>query len=314
MGFLDVLIGGAKALLRAVAVTVRDVVVETVKALEGTVTGRAASTLLDSWVQTKSKARSRAADLAAEEAEFAERMAKDGKLRPSDWDRKREIDEERMRLREAHAQADAARLKEDIEHAGDEARVAAVDADEVVSTIGLLSHKTCRCGGRMAVNTKHRSVNGGGPRMEFEWACPECRKREKFDPVAEAASVVRAPDLDLDLPARERHRLWNEPKTLAEANTRLASHLGATDSEVLCPDHLMPMRLFPSAAVSRGLLLDSYGYACTCTTVDGRLCQQKVPIERMAQASAALRRLEGVGMIRELPKSEARIYTNGPKP
>lgn len=75
-------------------------------------------------------------------------------------------------------------------------------------------------------------MNGGAYRTEYEWTCPACQKREKFDPLKEAASLVRRPDADLDLSTETRHRLWNEPKTLAETNARLSSHLGESDKDV----------------------------------------------------------------------------------
>ena len=311
MGFLDALLGGAKALVRMVTTAISEVVIQTVKGLEGTQTGKALATVFESWAHSKASAHKQAADLAAEEAEIAQRMARDGKLRPADWERKQEIDKERDTLREAHANADAARMREDITAAGDEAKVVAANADEITSAIGLLAHKVCGCGGRMAVVTQHRSVSGGPPHTEFEWACPVCRKREKFDPIKAAASVVRTPDLELDLPVNERHRLWNEPETLAETNARLSSHLGESDSEVLCPDHLTPMKLFPSLTASKGRVLDSYAYACTGMTIDGRRCLHRVPLDRMAQASAALRRLEGVGILKAPPKKRGSIYTGG---
>lgn len=306
MGLLDTLFGAAKVLIRTALSTVKDVVVETVRALEGTATGKVLIKAAESWATTKSKAYRSAASFAEEEAELGKKMARDGKLPPSDWDRKREIDEARMQLREKHAQADAGRLKEDL--AGKDTRVVAAEADEFIGAIGLLTHKECGCGGTMAVTTSHRSTNGGAYQTEFTWACPVCRKRERFDPVKESAALVRTADPDLDIPERERHKLWNEPKTLAETNARLSSHLGEADKEVLCPNHLVPMKLFPSFAASRGLVLDSYTYACICTTIDGRRCMQKVPLDRMAQASAALRRLEGVGITTNRPAGHRSIY------
>ena len=115
-------------------------------------------------------------------------------------------------------------------------------------------------------------------RTDYEWTCPACQKREKFDPLKEAASLVRRPDADLDLSTETRHRLWNEPKTLAETNARLSSHLGESDKDVLCPNHLIPMKLFPSLTASKGLVLDSYAYACVGMNIDGHRCPHKVPL------------------------------------
>jgi len=309
MELLNALLGGAKALIRSTTKAFVAVIGETLREVENTRTERALSTVFESWVQTKVSTLNRAADLAAEEAELAQRMAKDGKLRPQDWDRVREMGKERDDFRKAHADADALRMQEDIEVAGDAAKVVAVDADELASTVGLLVHKVCSCGGRMAVTTRYRSVNGGAHRVEFEWACPTCKRREKFDPEAEAATIVRTPDTDLDLPTHERHRLWNEPKTLAETNIRLSRHLGEPDKDVLCPDHLTPMKLFPNLATGAGAVLGSYAYACAGVTLDGHMCKRKVPLDRMAQASAALRRLEGSGILKNRPTTRRSVYT-----
>ena len=119
---------------------------------------------------------------------------------------------------------------------------------------------------------------------------------------------MRRPDADLDLSTETRHRLWNEPKTLAETNARLSSHLGESDKDVLCPNHLIPMKLFPSLTASKGLVLDSYAYACVGMNIDGHRCPHKVPLDRMAMASAALRRLEGVGILQNQPATRKSIY------
>ena len=306
MGILGMLMGGFKALVKTTLTAVKDIVVATVRELEDTITGRAAATAFETWVQKKSKAHSHAADLAEEEAELAQKKAKDGKLSPSDLDRLNEIGKEKDDIREAHAQADAARMKEDLQD--ENAKVVKVEDDELLSGVGLLTHKICQCGGRMAVTSKHRSVNGGAYRTEYEWTCPACQKREKFDPLKKAASLVRRPDADLDLSTETRHRLWNEPKTLAETNARLSSHLGESDKDVLCPNHLIPMKLFPSLTASKGLVLDSYAYACVGMNIDGHRCPHKVPLDRMAMASAALRRLEGVGILQNQPATRKSIY------
>ncbi|MCE1250692.1 MAG: hypothetical protein LWW82_08175 [Comamonadaceae bacterium] len=291
---LEALFGAAKALIKAALGAAKEVVVETVKALEGTTTGKVLSHAVESWVRTKTQAAAQAQDLAAEEAEIGAKMARDGKLSPAEWGRVDEINEHRSQLRKQYAQADAAKLREALDHAG--AVHAPVSADEIISTVGLLPHKTCQCGAMMAVSTTHTQQYGQW-KNKFAWRCAVCGAREYFDPVKEAATIVRAPDADLDMPEAKRHEIWHAPATLADANARLRSHMGEADNEVLCPQHLLPMKIFPSLAANRGLVLDSYAYACVGMNPDGRGCTHRIPIDRLAITSAVLQRLEGRGLV-----------------
>jgi hypothetical protein len=50
---------------------------------------------------------------------------------------------------------------------------------------------------------------------------------------------------------------------------------------------------------AQGRLLDSYEYVCTQVHADGRACMQAVPIETFPQVAAALKRLEGRGILAE---------------
>ena len=56
MGILGMLMGGFKALVKTTLTAVKDIVVATVRELEDTITGRAAATAFETWVQKKSKA------------------------------------------------------------------------------------------------------------------------------------------------------------------------------------------------------------------------------------------------------------------
>ena len=306
MGFFESLFGAAKVLIRGVLPAIRDVVVELATAFGGPSTGKVVKKAIESWTQTKAKAYNRAEELAEEEAELAQKMARDGRLTEADWERKHGINAQRDALDAQHAKADAERLAEDLDTPG--AVAVNADADEISSTIGLIPHRRCDCGKSMRLRTSS-TTRYGEEYTKFWWSCPSCGASEKFDPLKEAGAFARAADSDLDVPVNTRHRIWNEPKTLAETNIRIRKHIGRPDPDVLCPDHRVPMRL--AQLPGRGRVLDGYAYCCPGVTIDGHGCMHVVSLGHMAQASAALRRYEGVGIIKNRPAEKIGIYTGG---
>jgi hypothetical protein len=105
------------------------------------------------------------------------------------------------------------------------------------------------------------------------------------------------PDPDLDTPKVQRRAAWEEPRTIAETHGRIRQHLGDEDNQVICPQHLLPMKLLPKRAQG-GRILDSYEYVCPGVTSDGKACEQKIELQTMPQVAATLRRTEGKGIIR----------------
>jgi hypothetical protein len=81
-----------------------------------------------------------------------------------------------------------------------------------------------------------------------------------------------------------------------KAHQRIRSTLGDDDKGVVCPHHMLPMKLLPKASPGR-LMLDSYEYICPGVGDDGRACDYKIPMETYVQAAEALRRRDGVGII-----------------
>ena len=103
-------------------------------------------------------------------------------------------------------------------------------------------------------------------------------------------------DPDLDGPPAVRRQRWEEEKTLVRTHERLRKHLDDDDEEMLCPRHVLPMKLMQKRR-GGGKLLDSYEYVCLGVTSDGRACDQTVPVQTFPQVSATLRRSEGRGII-----------------
>ena len=83
---------------------------------------------------------------------------------------------------------------------------------------------------------------------------------------------------------------------LNKAHGRLRASLDEEDEEIVCPAHMLPMKLMPKPSAG-GRMLDSYEYICLGITPDGRACGHKVPVKSFPQVSAALRRREGRGII-----------------
>lgn len=244
----------------------------------------------------------RARDLAEEETELAERAQRDRKQRSQDVDRRREIELERERLRKEFEAAKAREAAEKLKQNEKELVAVAPSLDETSADVGLLTlAKECpACGEPMRMRQSGYQLGKG--RRSFWWQCTAVRAQPcrsvPFDPQAENVTVLRMEDADLDGPSDARRRIWEEPKTLAETHTRLRKHLGEEDPEIPCPQHLLPMRLLQRRNAG-GRLLDSYDYVCAQVYADGRACTQSVPVETFPQVAAALRRLEGRGIILE---------------
>ena len=72
---------------------------------------------------------------------------------------------------------------------------------------------------------------------------------------------MRKPDQNLDLGLSERRQIWQRKDVLVETAKRIRQGLDYVDKEVVCPTHLLPMKLLPKAR-DDGLLLSSYEYVC----------------------------------------------------
>lgn len=253
----------------------------------------------ESNVGTRSakNAYSQAEELAEEERYLAEKVKCDGRWSSADLDRTKEIFAERQKLREELDEVLAKSAAEEIAAAN-----GLVDkplsSHEMAGLVGLLSTKACVCGGAMHLQIGRYSVSAGG--QSFYWACTAARKtpcaRVYLTPKElQQQTTVRAPNIDLDLPDRERQDAMRTGNLLAETHGRLRSHLDDVDKAIFCPDHILPMRLLQRSG-SKGLMLDSYHYVCRGVHTDGRACDYTVPVVSTGQVSAILQRTEGRGI------------------
>jgi hypothetical protein len=296
MNLLDALFAGAKALLSEVTTIGRSVVREVLKEIDQSAFGRAATRLVEGVIDRYFK---QARDLADEEQELAEKAQRDGHRTDADTNRLLEIEAERARLRAELQRSNAERAAQEFRARSHETVVAAIDDDELSSNIGILAAKQCpSCGGTMRI--RQGAVVNKTRLRKFFWQCTEpnqlsCRTIT-LNPERAQASVVRPADPDLDTPKSERRAAWNRPEVIAKTHGRVRQHLGDEDKQLVCPLHLLPMKLLEKRHRG-GLVLDSYEYVCLGVSPDGRACEHNVELQTMPQVASMLRRTEGDGII-----------------
>jgi hypothetical protein len=295
LNFLEALFSGAKAFVKELVNVARTVVREVLKEVDQSAFGRAATRLVEGIADRYFK---EAHSLSEEERELAEKARRDGRRTEADAERLREIAAERERVRAEMERMNAQRSAQELRDHADETLVARLDDDELSSSVGILAAKVCpSCKGMMRI--RQGGINLGIRR--FYWQCtepniPACPSI-KLDPTKGTAGVVRTADPDLDTPREVRHAAWNRPDLIAETHGRVRQHLGDEDKQVVCPRHLLPMKLLPKRNQG-GRVLDSYEYVCLGVTSEGRACDHKIHLETMPQVAAMLRRTEGEGIIR----------------
>jgi hypothetical protein len=295
LNFLEALFTGAKAMVKHIVGAVRSVVRGVLNEVGPPAQDRPAAlghSAADRFFQ-------QAQQLADQERELAEKAQRDRKKTEADVQRLRQLAIERERVRaemeRANAQAAAQQLRE---RAGD-TLLAKLDDDELSSNVGILAAKACpACAGMMRIRQGALAAETGQRR--FYWQCTEPHHPPcptiKLDPSKHDAGVLRLADPDLDTPKPQRHAEWNRPDVLAQTHGRLRQHLGDDDKQVVCPQHLLPMKLLPKRAPG-GRVLDSYEYVCLGVTAEGKACEHKVELQTMPQVAAMLLRTEGEGII-----------------
>lgn len=297
MGFLESIFSGAKVFVRELVTVVAEAVRVVLEEIDRSNFGRAATQLIQGATQ---KYFNTAANLAAEERELAEKFRRDRRRSEADATRVQEIAAERQQLKK---HMDSVKSKEAANEFRDdqvELIAASIGDDEVSAAVGILASKTCpECGETMRI--RQGRFNSQTGRRPFYWQCTSggfsCPSI-KFDPTKQRASVMRKPDPNLDLGLKERRAIWERKDVLVKTAGRLRQALGEEDREIICPTHLLPMKLLPKSQ-SDGLLLTSYEYVCLAVDSEGRACQKRVPLETFPQVSEALRRTEGYGIIHE---------------
>lgn len=296
MSFLQSLFAGAKMILKGLVHVAADVVRVVLNEVDKSAIGRAATDVLRG---TAERINNRAYDLANEERELALKRQRDGRNSDNDLERLQEIEVERKRLRQELDAANKKTAAEDMRNAQAEVVSAPVTDDEASASVGILASKECpACGGTMRI--RQGALNSVNGRRSFYWQCTAQSSLPcstiKLDPHAEKAAIIRKPDPDLDGPQSKRREIWQQRALLAKTHGRLRSALGEADEQVICPHHLLPMKLMPKARAD-GLMLSSYEYVCLGVMKDGRACAHKHEVSSFPQVAAALRRREGVGII-----------------
>ena len=134
----------------------------------------------------------------------------------------------------------------------------------------------------------------------FWWQCTATGLRPcptvRLDPLQYSTQVIRPENPDLDGSAKGRREVWTIDNTLVRTHARVRSHLGDSDNEMICPKHLLPMKLLERRRGS-GKLLDNYEYVCLAVDADGRACNYSIGLETFPQVAETLRRSEGVGIV-----------------
>lgn len=283
-----------QGLVSVVSTVVRAVLQEVDQSAFGRSATRLANGLADQYF-------SKARVLADEERELSEKALRDGRRTENDAERLLEIEAERQRVRTEMERANAERAAQELRERADETLLAQVDDDELSSNVGILAAKDCpTCGGTMRIRQGPIAFETG--LRKFFWQCTEPQFPPcpfvKLDPNMTTGGVVRLADPDLDTPKHERRATWNRTEVVAETHSRVRQHLGDEDKQVVCPQHLLPMKLFPKRNPG-GRVLDSYEYICLAVTADGRACEHKIELQTMPQVAAMLRRTEGEGIIRD---------------
>lgn len=296
MNFLEALFAGAKAMVKQIAGAVRTVVQGLLAEVGPSAPGRGAAL---GHHGTGDGFFKQAQAIADQERELAEKAQRDRKRTEADVQRLRQLAIERERVRAEMERANAQRSAQQLRERAGDTLLAKLDDDELSSNVGILAAKTCpACGGMMRI--RQGAVASETGQRRFYWQCTEQRHPPcpsvKLDPGKQNAGVVRLADPDLDTPKAQRHAEWNRPDVLAQTHGRVRQHLGDADAQVVCPQHLLPMKLLPKRAVG-GRVLDSYEYVCLGVTPDGKACEHKVELQTMPQVAAMLLRTEGEGII-----------------
>lgn len=296
MSFFESLFSGAKALFGGLVTIATELVRAVFTEFDSSNLGRAATQLVTG---VSKRVFGQATDLAGEERELAAKRLRDGRTTSRDLERLQEIEAERDQLRKELDAAKAREAAQALREAEGELVARPLTSDETSASVGIISSKTCpECSGTMRI--RQTGFNSTQQRYRFYWQCtasrlPPCPTL-RLDPEADAATVLRKPDADLDGPTATRRAAWNQPSVLASAHGRLRAGLGDADEDVVCPKHLLPMKLMPKGRPT-GLMLDSYEYVCMCVNPDGRACDQAIPVSTFPQVSAVLRRREGRGIL-----------------
>ncbi|MBL8526389.1 MAG: hypothetical protein JNL68_01755 [Burkholderiales bacterium] len=294
---LEAVFSGVRAIVREVGMAAREAVGIVLQEIDRSPIGRAATRILEG---TADRLFRRASDLADEEAELAEKFRTDGQRSDADAERLAEIEAERDRLREEASATKAAETRTGFANDGDKVVAVPASSDETSAVVGLMSSKVCpECGGTMTLRQSRYNV--GLNERRFWWQCKSLNGSGcptiKVDPsLSRNGEVLRKPNPDLDGKREQRRKIWLQDGVAAKTHQRIRESLDEKDKAVLCPHHVLPMKLVEKPGAGR-LMLDSYEYICPGVSHDGKACAHKIPLETYPQAAEHLRRRDGVGIV-----------------
>lgn len=298
MDFLDSLFSGVKVFVKELVTVVGDAVRIVLEEIDRSSFGKAATGLVRGVTR---KYFSEAEDLAAEERELVEKIQRDGSHSDNDMERLKGIQADRERIRKKIEAAKANEAAEEFRAGVDDVIPVEMTDDEISSEVGILAFKECPdCGGTMGIRQGNFSVNTQS--RSFYWQCTSANQEPcrtiKLNSKELKASVLRKENPDLDGDAKERQKIWMRDDVINETHGRLRqNHLDEKDEDVVCPHHVLPMKLVQKRRAD-GLMLSSYEYVCTGIQPNGRACSYTVDLKTFPQLAAMLRRREGRGIVR----------------
>jgi len=301
MSFLDALYSGAKALAKGLVSFGGTLVREILREIDKSPFGKAAARVV---AGTADRMFRDAQDLADEERDLAAKYQRDGRRSEADAERLRELNAERERLRKDMEAANAARNAQEFKAKADAdgVHVHELDDDEVSANVGILAEKKCpECGASMQIVQGGLNTTLGKVTRKFYWRCTAIKRYPcpniTLHPEREQASVIRPESADFDTPRDVRREIWDRQPVINEAHSRVRQHLGDDDKQLVCPTHLLPLKLMQAHRPS-GKICGSYEYVCLSVNADGSFCNHKVTLDSMPQVASMLQRTEGEGIIR----------------
>jgi len=297
MNLLDSIFSGVKIFVAEVITVARESVRAVLEEIDRSSFGKAATQFVQGLNR---KYFNEAENLADEERELTKKFQSDGKHSLSDKDRLQEIQSERVLLRK---NLEAAKTKEAVEEfraEQDRVIVAQMTDDELSAATGVLASKKCsNCGGIMSIS----QVGGRNTKTNkrtFYWQCTGVNSflcpTIKLNPKELRSTVLRKENPDLDGDASARRQIWTNDDVVNKTHGRLRQSLGEKDEEVICPHHVLPMKLMQKRSAD-GRMLSSYEYVCIGIQPNGRACSFTQSLETFPQVSAMLRRRDGHGII-----------------
>jgi ssDNA-binding Zn-finger/Zn-ribbon topoisomerase 1 len=296
MGFIESLFSGVRVFVSELITVVAEAVRCVLKEIDRSPFGRAATQLLQGATR---KYFSTAQNLVDEEREFGEKFMRDGRRSEADAERLQEITAERDILRKQIDAAKASNAAQEFRENQDQVVAVAASDDEASATVGIIASKTCpECGETMRI--RQGGFNDKTERRRFYWQCTSTKfacPSIKLDPAKGGGYVIRKQDPNLDFSAHDRRVIWERKDVLVETASRLRNALDEYDNEIICPTHLLLMKLVERRAAD-GRLLTTYEYVCRAVDSEGRACRHRISLETFPQVSEALRRREGQGIIK----------------